>query len=378
MAGAVRLPIRISGLRAERVDRVTAGLLALLSAALLAGSRHPLPAAVLGVLGSACVATRRRAPVISVVGIVATTALISATDPGAQAAAQGLAAALCFYSLAGRPIVRTGVDVALFAATLGAMALTRQGDVVNSAVSCLLFLLLPYVIGRVVASRRGLTRELQAGAEWARREQDAAAHAAAAEERARIAREIHDVVAHSLSVMVIQAVAAREVAAHDPATARAALQAVQLSGREALLDIRRQIGVLGHGDITLAGTTTPGLGQLDQLAQRARISGLPVELTVVGRPRDLPGTVDLIAFRIVQEALTNSIKHAGPASASVTVRFAPDILDLEICDDGRGAGTESVLLGAGQGLVGMRERLALVNGELSAGRRPGGGFRVHA
>ena len=202
---------------------------------------------------------------ISVVGIVATTALISATDPGAQAAAQGLAAALCFYSLAGRSIVRTGVDVALFAAALGAMALTRHGDVANGAVSCLLFLLLPYVIGRAVASRRGLTRELKAGAERARREQDADAHAAAAEERARIAREIHDVVAHSLSVMVIQTVAAREVAANDLAAARAALQAVQLSGREALLDIRRQIGVLGHGDITLAGTTPPALASSTNL-----------------------------------------------------------------------------------------------------------------
>jgi signal transduction histidine kinase len=179
--------------------------------------------------------------VISVVGIVTTTALISAIDSGAQAAAQGLAAALCFYSLAGRSRVRTGVDVALFAATLGAMALTRQGNVANGVVAWLLFLLLPYVVGRAVASRRGLTRELQAGAEWARREQEADAHAAAAEERARIAREIHDVVAHSLSVMVIQAVAAREVAAHDPATARAALQAVQLSGREALLEMRRLI-----------------------------------------------------------------------------------------------------------------------------------------
>jgi signal transduction histidine kinase len=316
--------------------------------------------------------------VISVVGIVTTTALISAIDSGAQAAAQGLAAALCFYSLAGRSRVRTGVDVALFAATLGAMALTRQGNVANGVVAWLLFLLLPYVVGRAVASRRGLTRELQAGAEWARREQEADAHAAAAEERARIAREIHDVVAHSLSVMVIQAVAAREVAAHDPATARAALQAVQLSGREALLDMRRQIGVLGRGDIALAGTTTSGLGQLHQLAQRARMSGLPVELTVDGQPRDLPGTVDLIAFRIVQEALTNSIKHAGPASASVTVRFESDILELEICDDGRGAGTEATLLGAGQGLLGMRERVALIHGEIFAGQRPGGGFRVHA
>jgi signal transduction histidine kinase len=108
------------------------------------------------------------------------------------------------------------------------------------------------------------------------------------------------------------------------------------------------------------------------------MSGLPVELTVDGQPRDLPGTVDLIAFRIVQEALTNSIKHAGPASASVTVRFESDILELEICDDGRGAGTEATLLGAGQGLLGMRERVALIHGEIFAGQRPGGGFRVHA
>jgi signal transduction histidine kinase len=128
----------------------------------------------------------------------------------------------------------------------------------------------------------------------------------------------------------------------------------------------------------LAGSAAPRLDQLDLLAQRARMSGLPVKLDVVGRRRELPEALDLVAFRIVQEALTNSIKHAGPAHASVTVMFGHDTLELEICDDGRGAPPERVDDGGGHGLVGMRERLALFDGDLCAGGRPGGGFRVYA
>jgi signal transduction histidine kinase len=179
--------------------------------------------------------------------------------------------------------------------------------------------------------------------------------------------------------MVIQTVAAREVASTDRASARAALAAVQLAGREALLEMRRMIGVLRRGDVQLAGSATPGLDQLDLLAQRARMSGLPVELSVRGRRRALPEALDLVAFRIVQEALTNSIKHAGPARASVTVTFEADRVELEIYDDGRGASPDRPTgEGAGHGLVGMRERLALFDGELSTGGRPGGGFRVFA
>jgi signal transduction histidine kinase len=137
--------------------------------------------------------------------------------------------------------------------------------------------------------------------------------------------------------------------------------------------------VLRYGDLELAGSSAPGLDQLDVLVQRARMSGLPVSLTVVGRRTKLPEALDLVAFRVVQEALTNSIKHAGPAQASVTVAFGQEAIELEICDDGRGAPPERrVDDGGGHGLVGMRERIALFDGVLSTGGRPGGGFRVYA
>jgi signal transduction histidine kinase len=379
VARSARSTIRIRRLLgSEGIDLVLAGLVALLSVALLVGGRHSLPAVVLGVLGSASIAARRRAPVVSVVWIIAATALIAIIGDGASGQAQGLAAALCFYTLAGRGSPRTSVDVALLLAAAGVVALTPHVGLLGYVVPWLLFVALPYLAGRAVVTRRRLTRELEINAGRAHREQEARAGAAALEERTRIAREIHDVLAHSLSVMVIQTVAAREIAAGDPASARAALAAVQLSGREALLEMRRMIGVLRRGDVALAGSTTPGLSALERLAEQTRMSGLPVELRVVGERRELPGALDLVAFRIVQEALTNAIKHAGPARASVTVTFAADVLDLEICDDGRGRSSETATAGAGHGLVGMRERIALIGGELSAGRRRGGGFRVHA
>jgi signal transduction histidine kinase len=309
---------------------------------------------------------------------IAVVALIAVIDRGASETALGIAAAFCFYTLAARASVRTSVDVALLGCALGAAALTPHAGFASLIVDWLLYVLLPYLAGRTVAVRRALTRQLNVNTERARREQEVRARAAAAEERTRIAREIHDVIAHSLSVMVIQTVAAREVAAADPASAQAALATVQVSGREALLEMRRMVGVLRHGDVELTGLGSPGLDRLDDLAQRARRSGLAVELSVVGQRRELPGPLDLVAFRIVQEALTNSLKHAGPARASVTVNFASDNLELEICDDGLGRSSDTAPFGSGHGLVGMRERLALIDGEFSAGSRPDGGFRVHA
>ena len=267
----------------------------------------------------------------------------------------------------------------MLAVAAGVVAVSPPQSAIGIAVSWTCFVLLPYLAGRTVASRRALTAELEANAERARREQEARARSAAAEERTRIARELHDVIAHSLSVMVIQTVAAREVATADPSSARAALAAVQVAGREALLEMRQMIGVLRHGDVELAGSAAPGLDQLDLLAQRARMSGLPVTLAVNGRRRAFPRPLDLVAFRVVQEALTNSIKHAGPARATVTVTFREDRLELEICDDGRGA------------LANSRGRRAQVTGwsgcasgspcstaSSSTGGRVGGGFRVYA
>ena len=373
---------RARGLDPSRVDIAAAVALAALGVAMLAGPRQPTVAALAcGVLGAGTVATRRRAPVASAAVVAGATILLARADPGVDQPFNAVAAALCFYTLG-----RTGgaratplIDVALVAVGVAAVAATPQHTAVDIAATWMLFVLAPYASGRTVESRSMITRKLRANAELARREQEARARSAAAEERTRIARELHDVIAHSVSVMVIQTAAAREVAAEDRDAARAALRAVQLSGREALAEMRRMIGVLRRGDVDLAGTAAPGLGQLDLLAQRARVAGLPVDLAVHGHRRALPQALDLVAFRVVQEALTNSIKHAGRARASVTVTFSQHSLELEICDDGCGA---PVLVrpanGGGHGLLGMRERLTLFGGELSTGRRPGGGFRVYA
>jgi signal transduction histidine kinase len=154
------------------------------------------------------------------------------------------------------------------------------------------------------------------------------------------------------------------------------LRAVESCGRDAMVDMRRMIGVLHRGDIELLGGAAPGLSQLDTLAERARASGLPVQVSVEGEPRPLSAALDLVSYRVVQEALTNAMKHAGPARARVRVTFTSDSLELEIVDTGRGPRAERSA--SGQGLVGMRERLTLYGGRLETGRHAGGGFHVVA
>jgi signal transduction histidine kinase len=206
-------------------------------------------------------------------------------------------------------------------------------------------------------------------------EQELRARWAVAEERGRIARELHDVVAHSVSVMVVQAGAARRSVPANPDQATTALTQIEATGRQALAEMRRLLGLLRDGqDGAVALTPQPSLAHLDSLLAAAREAGLPVELAVEGEPRQLPAGIDLSAYRIVQEALTNSLKHAGPATATVRLRYGTEALEVEVSDDGRGAGTN----GDGHGLIGMRERVALFGGALEVGTRPGGGFQVAA
>ena len=199
------------------------------------------------------------------------------------------------------------------------------------------------------------------------------AAAAIVEERARIARELHDVVAHSISVMVLQARGGRRVLESDPADAHDAFAVIESTGQQALDEMRRLVGMLRSGDESLPLAPQPSLKELDTLVEQVRAAGLPVDLAVEGEPRDLPPGVDLSAFRIVQEALTNALRHAGPARARVVLRYGADELELEISDDGPGTGDES---GSGYGLVGMRERVSVYGGELQAGRQPEGGYAL--
>jgi signal transduction histidine kinase len=210
--------------------------------------------------------------------------------------------------------------------------------------------------------------------ERARRSEEQAQRAVS-DERARISRELHDVVAHSVSVMTVQASAVRRLLKPDQEREREALKVVEETGRQALTEMRRLLGIMREEGVSAERAPQPGLATIGNLVEHVREAGLPVELTVEGEPVELPPGVDLSAYRIVQEALTNALRHAGPAHAWVAVRYGGDDVEIEVENDGR---SDSDGEAAGHGLVGMRERVALCGGELTAGPRKGGGFSISA
>jgi signal transduction histidine kinase len=238
----------------------------------------------------------------------------------------------------------------------------------------------PWLAGRTIRNHTMLARELAEKAERAEHAREEEERHAIASERSRIARELHDVLAHNLSVMVVQAGAARRVAERRPETAVEVADLIERTGREALAELRHLFGPVRHGDgEDLQGPL--GIGRVEELAARARAAGLPVHVHVEGERVKLPTGVDLTAYRVVQEALTNTLKHAGRAQASVTVSYEPNEIVISVEDDGvgPGGGDDGIAdVGGGHGLVGMRERVALYGGLLQAGRRPGGGFAVRA
>jgi signal transduction histidine kinase len=194
-------------------------------------------------------------------------------------------------------------------------------------------------------------------------------------ERARIARELHDVLAHAVSVIVLQARGARHALTDQPQEARTAIDAIERTASQALGEMRRLLNVLRADDNGATLAPQPSLAQMEPLITQVRAAGLPVELHIEGMTRELPAGIDLCAYRIVQEALTNSLKHAGPATAAVLLRYGNDALDVEIADTGTANVNGD---SAGLGLAGMRERVALFGGQLESGPRPGGGYLVKA
>lgn len=240
------------------------------------------------------------------------------------------------------------------------------------------FGIVPWVVGRVIRGQTALARELTEKAEReqiAREEEEARA---AASERARVARELHDVLAHNLSVMVIQASAARRVAGKEPNAAVKAAGLISRTGREALGELRYVFGPVRKEDAD-AVDASPGLSNVDKLASRAHRAGLPVQVRVEGKPVGLSPGTDLAAYRVVQEALTNTLKHARGSRATVIVRYEASDVVVEVLDDGAGAAANgNPADSGGHGLVGMRERVALYGGKLETRRRRGGGFAVSA
>jgi signal transduction histidine kinase len=258
------------------------------------------------------------------------------------------------------------------AVTLAALTLNEPGDLIVLAP---LFTGV-WAAGLVVRARERDARRLRELAEALERERVEEARLAVVEERARIARDLHDVVAHAMTTIVLQAGAERLSLGDQRGSTRDTLQSIERTGRQALVEMRRLLGVLRRDDDEPELAPTPGLAHLDELLERVTRAGLAVEKRISGTPRELQPSLDITAYRIVQEALTNVLKHAGAGSASVDVTYGERTLELEVADDGRGGSPNG--RAGGHGLQGLRERVALFGGHLDAGRRDGGGFAVKA
>jgi signal transduction histidine kinase len=363
------------------VDSVLAAVIGLL--ALSPMLRTPWPQVPVTALMTVSVAVRRKAPSAGfAVTCLAGLWQLSTTTPSSA----DIAVLVMLYTVAAyRPrrlsvpalavtLVGSGVATIVFSPTPGNNLITRliAGGVLYAGSS-----LLVWVLGDSMRYRRGYYAALEDRAARLEAERDAQAKIAAAAERARIARELHDVIAHHVSVMVVQADGAGYALRTDPATAETALAAISGTGRQALAEMRRLLGVLRTTGDQAQLAPMPGLSELRELLDQARSAGLAVTYTLSGTPRELPEGAELAAYRVVQESLTNTRKHAGLAtSAAVTLRYEPDGLTVEVTDDGMA--TTSAGEAAGHGLAGMRERIEMYGGTVQAGPLPGGGFRVLA
>jgi signal transduction histidine kinase len=297
-------------------------------------------------------------------GVLAAVQQAFGRDP--QIIAEPIAFFCALYGLAvWTPPRRFALGVALYTTASLASSAGPHGDLHGAVLFTVVSVAVMLLVRRVVGDR-------ERRAELAERERDVAAREAVVEERARIARELHDVIAHNVSMMVVQAGAERRVLDGASGSTHEVLETIEQIGRSALTEMRRLLGMLRSDADPLA--PQPGLDDLPMLVTQVREAGLPVELSVDGELRELPAGIELSAYRIVQEALTNALKHAGDAHATVSIHYGPDSLELEIADDGTGGPSRAA--SGGHGLVGMRERVALYGGRFDAARRPGGGFTV--
>jgi len=333
-------------------------------------------AVTLGLLSTVPVAWRARRP-LTAFGIVlfANGACIYAAVPHGAAFQPFVALTLTAYSVGSRAEGRRALWVppVLLAASAPVFVAARlHGQQSGNIIPSLLWLVAAWAVGRTVRSWRHQNVALQAANRELEEQRELQAQAAVAVERGRIARELHDVVAHNVSMMVVQAGGAARVLHGEQPDVRNALEVIAATGRETVDEMRTLLGVLRSDD---ALKPQPGLADLEQLIGGVREAGLPVTLRIEGVPRPLPATLDLSAYRIVQEALTNTVKHAGPACAQVTVCYEDGQVALEITDTGRGLDNGP---GTGHGLVGMRERAAMLGGEIEAAPGDGGGFTVRA
>jgi signal transduction histidine kinase len=342
------------------------------------GYAVPVLAAIVTLFTTAPIALRRYRPLAVLAVTVIAQTLLLIFRPGAGAP---LGVIVALYTVAAYCERRVSIRAAALAAlpiTVG--VIVHNTSHAGAVIPELAVFAIAWVVGDNLRTRRAYLAELEARAARLEREREARDERAVTDERARIARELHDVIAHNVSVMVVQAAAGEEVFDEDPERARESLSAVASTGRAALTELRRLLGVIrsedeGGGEPSYR--PQPGIEYLGELVGQVRETGLPVELSVIGEPRRLPEGIGLCAYRIVQEALTNALKHAHASSAHVNVRYVADALELQVVDDGRGAASVNGETG-GHGLIGMRERVALFGGELTASARAGRGYEVRA
>jgi signal transduction histidine kinase len=338
----------------------------------LSGNHSALAAAGLYVPGALAVAVRRRWP-LTAAGALAAVTLASGLGGGVRGGfTLWVAWAVVFYGLGLRmPTDRRRWAVALVVLVSVAFLPSANGKLENFLAACGVSILIPYLAG-LLRQRQLHTRRLQAEAERLERQREGAVRRAAQEERARLARELHDIVSHTVGTIAVQAEAGDALIDRDPVSARASVQAIQHSARAAMVELRRLLALLRADDAQALRSPEPGLGELPGLVERMASAGLQVVVTVSGPPRPLPPAIDLSAYRVLQEALTNVLVHSGAHEASLQIGFMGDRLELEVRDPGCGTAAPF-----GSGLTGMRERVVLLGGQLEAGPvLPGWRLRV--
>lgn len=344
------------------------------------GGRDPLSLALL-LLESLPLVFRRRWPIpVLVVTFGAT--LLHAGLATAESLNEGIGSLVALFTVAERyPRSVSLTAAAIVAACFVGLTIAKTGSLgaASGLISTLVVVTITWAFGDWIQTRRRYEAAIQESARILEADREERARRAVQDERDRIARELHDIVTHHVSVIVIQAGAGLTAMDSAPSPTRTALEAIDRTSRQALADMRRMLGILGDAQSGNDGRSPmPGLARLGELVEEVHAAGLPVELSVDGDQRPLDDGIELSAYRIVQEALTNTLKHARGARAHVRIGYTPRMLEIEVVDQG-GAGRRDVGAGAsgGRGIIGMRERAALFGGALEAGPTPTG-FRVHA
>jgi signal transduction histidine kinase len=373
----------LRALRPRTFDRGLAALLAgpsIAEALVITDGGAAVAAALLIAVMAATLAVRRTHPLLGILVFFAAGIPMTIAIDDSESFFTPFAMVLIWaYALGALPDVRAAVrGLAIVIAGIAAISTAFSDTVVGDYIFPWGFATATWGAARTIQHRTRLSAELHEAALRAEEEREAQAVRAVADERRRIAREMHDVVAHSVSVMVVQAGGARRILERDPARAADAAKLIESTGRSALLEMRRLLGVLGTADEPAAMAPQPTLGELSALVERARAAGLPATLTVEGERRALPAGAEAAIYRVVQEALTNALKHAGSAPTDVVLRWGPETVEAIVADRGPLGGAPTQLPGGGHGIVGMRERVRVYGGELTAQPRPDGGFVVRA